>query len=305
MSISSPLSVGLFAGKWCSYAESTDLPSDQREEDGGALLFYSPPLDDDMEMLGSSSVKLTLSSNVPQAMIAVRLSDVDPNGRATRITYGLLNLSHRESDEQPEPLEPGQQYTVTVPMNHVAQRFPKGHRIRLAISTSYWPLAWPSPRPTLLKVHPEDSTITIPWRPPKEENLRSLGTPRSGTPMRRSLLVPAFREWTVTHNLASNEVTQKIVNNDARYLLEDIGLETGNENSENYSYVNNNYDTLRAEVRTHRHLRREGWKMGTFTRTIMTSTPDVFRIRATLDAYSGEARVFSKSWDESVPRDMI
>ena len=43
LTIQSPLSVGLFAGKWCSYAATPDLPHDQREEDGGALVFTSPP----------------------------------------------------------------------------------------------------------------------------------------------------------------------------------------------------------------------------------------------------------------------
>src|SRR6056297_2252499 len=42
MRIRSPLSVGLFAGKWYSYSESTDLPHDQSEEDGGALVFDTP-----------------------------------------------------------------------------------------------------------------------------------------------------------------------------------------------------------------------------------------------------------------------
>ncbi|MGM0532690.1 MAG: CocE/NonD family hydrolase, partial [Bacteroidota bacterium] len=124
LSIQSPLSVGLFAGKWCSYAESTDLPSDQREEDGGSLIFDTPPLEEDLEILGSPSVELELSSNKPIATVAVRISDVAPNGRATRVTYGLLNLTHRNSHEQPEELEEHKKYKIKVDMNYVAQKFP-------------------------------------------------------------------------------------------------------------------------------------------------------------------------------------
>src|SRR5680860_730690 len=58
MSIQSPLSVGLFAGKWCSYAEATDLAHDQREEDGGALVFDSPVLEEDLEILGAPVAEL-------------------------------------------------------------------------------------------------------------------------------------------------------------------------------------------------------------------------------------------------------
>ena len=307
MSIQSPLSVGLFAGKWYSYAESTDLPNDQREEDGGALVFETPPLDDDYEILGSPQATLVLSSDRPQSMIAVRLSDIAPDGRATRVTYGLLNISHRKSHSEPENLEPGRLYEVTIPMNFVAQQFPAGHKLRLSISTSYWPLAWPSPMPARLTIRPEVSTITVPWRPLRgeDESLPSLGRPRKGPTPDMTELSPSLREWTVNHNLASNEVRQKIVNNDARYVLEEIGLELGNESTELYTYVNNRYDTLRAEVRTHRHLGRGTWQVDTHTHTILTSDENHFRVQAWLDAYLGDTRVFCRSWDERIPRDMI
>lgn len=54
----------------------------------------------------------TTSGRKPVAMVAVRLSDVAPDGRATRVTYGLLNLTHRDGHDEPEPLEPGKPYRV-------------------------------------------------------------------------------------------------------------------------------------------------------------------------------------------------
>src|SRR5699024_9176875 len=116
------------------------LPFDQREEDGGSLVFETRPLTDDVEIAGLPECELEVSADQPVAMVAVRLSDVNPDGEATRVTYGILNLTHRTSDEHPEPLEPGKRYLVRVPLNGVAQRFPAGHRLRLSISTSYFPL---------------------------------------------------------------------------------------------------------------------------------------------------------------------
>ena len=78
LTIQSPLSVGLFAGKWCSYAAGPDLAHDQREEDGGALVFDSAPLKEPLEILGAPVVELDLQANKPIAMVAVRLSDVAP-----------------------------------------------------------------------------------------------------------------------------------------------------------------------------------------------------------------------------------
>jgi len=306
-SIQSPLSVGLFAGKWCSYAEETDLPWDQRQEDGGALLFDTAPLKEDVEILGMPRVELELEVDKPVAMVAVRLCDVAPTGRAARVSYGVLNLTHRDSHEQPAPLEPGRRYRVSIQMNNIAQRFPAGNVIRLAISTSYWPLAWPSPEPARIIVHTHESELVLPVRPPDpaDGDLRAFGPPRTATPPPTTLLVPAHREWTVEQNLATNRVTLNIVNDDPAYLLEAIGLEMGRNTREEYSYQNDNPATLRGMVRQVRWFKRGAWQVETVTRTVLTATPTDFIVRATLDAYEGEVRVFSRSWDEAIPRDLV
>ncbi|MEQ8968699.1 MAG: CocE/NonD family hydrolase [Azospirillaceae bacterium] len=305
--IQSPLSVGLFAGKWCSYAEETDLPWDQRQEDGGAILFDSEPLDEDLEILGAPRVELEIDADRPIAQVAVRLCDVAPTDRAARVSFGILNLAHRDSHEAPEPLEPGRRYRVVVTMNHIAQRFSRGHRIRVAISSSYWPLAWPSPEPARLTVHTGASRLVLPERPPRAEDasLRPFGPPRAADPPPTTLLAPPVRDWTVKQSLGSNRVALEVVNDDPRYRLDEHGLEIGRETRETYSYYNNDYASLRGFVEQRRTFRRGDWDVQTVTRTVLTSTPEAFLIRATLDAYEGDARVFSRSWDEAVPRDLI
>ncbi len=305
--VRSPLSVGLFAGKWCSYAEDTDLPNDQREEDGGALVFDSRPLTEPLEILGAPEVELTLASDKHSAQVAVRLSDVAPDGTVMRVTYGLLNLTHRDSDDAPTELEPGKRYTVKVKLNYIAQRFAAGHRLRVAISSSYWPLAWPAPESAKLTIFPKYSRIIIPRRPPAAHDgaLRPFDPPEAAEPPATALLAPAKREWKVIHNLASNEVTLDVVNNDARYRLDEIDLTIGKDVHEQFTYRNNRYDTLRAEVTARRSFERGHWNVRTVTRTVLSSTRTHFRIRATLDAYEGDARILAKSWDETIPRDHL
>ena len=307
VTIQSPLSVGLFAGKWCSYAESTDLPTDQRDEDGGALIFDTPVLEEDLSILGSASLELELASNKPIATVAARISDVAPNGRATRVTYGLLNLTHRNSDQEPEELEPDKTYKVRLDFNNVAQRFPAGHQIRLSISSSYWPLAWPAPEPAKLTLHLKNSKIILPVRRAKESdlNLRNLSQPEEGRSLPTTLLVPSNREWEVKHNLATNEVTLHVTNNDPQYTLDDINWTIQKDVTEKYVYKNNNYETLRGEVTSKRRFERDDWEATTITKTILTSSRTHFRIHATLDAYEKDARIFSKTWDESIPRDFL
>ena len=307
LTLESPLSVGLFAGKWYSYAESTDLPWDQREEDGGALVFDTPPLAEDVELLGAPEVELQIAADKPVAMLAARLSDVAPSGHATRVTYGLLNLTHRHSHAVPKPLEPGRFYRVTVPLNRVGQRFRAGNRIRLSLSSSYWPLAWPAPESARLTLETRGSHLHLPLRPPKAADaaLRDLGTPTASEPPATTLIAPARREWQVVHNLASNTVSLEVVNNDPRYRLDAIDLEIQKDVREVYRYQNDNYATLRGEVESTRSFKRGDWHAWTVTRTVLTSTETAFRIRATLDAYEGDTRVFAKSWDETVSRDLL
>jgi len=305
--IQSPLSVGLFAGKWCSYAEETDLPWDQRQEDGGAILFDTEPLDEDVEILGAPRAELEIAADRPLAQIAVRLCDVAPTDRAARVSFGILNLAHRDSHEEPAPLEPNRRYRVVVTMNHIAQRFSRGHRIRLAISSSYWPLAWPPPEPVRLTVFTGGSRLVLPERPPRAEDvaLRPLGPPRMAAAPPTTLMAPPVRDWTVRQSLGSNRVALEVVNDDPRYRLDEHGMEIGRETRETYSYYNNDYASLRGFVEQRRTFKRGDWEVLTVTRTVLTSTPTEFLIRATLDAYEGDARVFSRSWDETVPRDLV
>ena len=103
-------------------------------------------------------VELELSADRPLAMVAVRLSDVAPDGKATRVTYGMLNLDPSRLPRASRT----PRARAALPRAHqdettIAQSFPAGHRLRLAVSTSYWPLAWPSPEPVRLTIHPGQS----------------------------------------------------------------------------------------------------------------------------------------------------
>ncbi|MDZ7641546.1 MAG: CocE/NonD family hydrolase [Desulfurivibrio sp.] len=307
LTIQSPLSVGLFAGKWCSYAEVTDLPSDQRLEDGGALVFDTPPLTEELQLLGAPEVELELSADQPVAMVAVRLSELTPDDRATRVTFGILNLTHRDSHQNPEALICGRRYRVTVRLNEIAQRFQAGHRIRLAISSSYWPLAWPAPKPARLTIYPAACRLRLPQRRPAcdDATLRPLGASRHAPTPAHTLLAPARREWQVIHNLASNQVCLDVTNNDPTIQLDDSDLSFSREVNERYSYRNDRYDTVRGEVVHNRSFRRGDWEVSVITRTVLTSTRTHFLVRATLDAYEGDVRVFAKTWDETIPRHLV
>ncbi len=307
ISIQSPLTVGLFAGKWCSYAAGPDLAHDQRQEDGGALVFDSEPLNESLEILGSVKVDLDLSSNEPLAMIALRLSDVAADGKATRVTYGLANLTHRCSAEHPDQLERGQSYRVSVALNHVAQVLPAGHRIRIALSTSYWPLAWPPPKPVELTIQTGNFVVELPVRQrrPEDAELRPFERPESAVPDASTILEPEHHNWLVHRDLADDVSTLEVINDKGLIILEDINLEVENRVFETYSSRADDFTSVRGETKAIRRLRRGDWEIKTVAQTILTCSETHFRIDADLDAYEADSRVFCRSWQINIPRDYV
>lgn len=315
--VQSPLSVGMFAGKWASYAATPDLPSDQREEDGGSLVFETEPVEEQLEVLGLPVLELEVSADRPNAMIAARLSDVAPNGEATRVTYGLLNLTHRDGSAEPRPLEPDRMYQVRVPLNGMAHSFPVGHRIRLSLSSSYWPLAWPSPEPAMLSVRTGTSTLTLPQRPPRAEDdrLRSFEPPEAAPAAPATRLQPGEHHWKVERDLATGVSTLEIKDDQGTIRLDDIGTVVRRATTEWFSFRGNDVDSVQGETHTVRRLERDDWRTEVVTRTVLRCTATEFVIDAQLDAFeldgnradprTAQQRVYSQNWHRRIPRELV
>src|SRR5262249_48192142 len=107
LSLSSPQTTGLSAASWCPYGTGHDQSVDQRAEMGGSLVFDTAALAADLDLLGAPVVELELSADRANALIACTLSEILPDGAIARVTYGLLNLTHRDGHEHLVPLEPG------------------------------------------------------------------------------------------------------------------------------------------------------------------------------------------------------
>jgi putative CocE/NonD family hydrolase len=142
--VCSPLTVGKHSGEWCAFGRGNDQPDDQREDDALSLVFDTPALDETLEILGAPVLTLDIASDRPIATLIARLCDVHPTGESLRVSFGVLNLTHRDSHADPTPLVPGQRYQVRIQLNDAGSTFPAGHRIRLALSTAR--LSFPSGR---------------------------------------------------------------------------------------------------------------------------------------------------------------
>jgi len=305
-SIRSPLSTGLYAGKWCSYAATPDLPGDQREEDGGALVFESEPLPEDLEILGVPRVDLRVAADRPVAQVAVRLSEVLPDGRATRVTYGLQNLTHRHGSEAPEPLEPGSPVDVRVDLNACAQRFARGHRLRVSISSSYWPIAWPPPEPTTLTLHPRRCALLLPVRARDGRSAAiRFAAPEGAAPHVPRYITPGQENWRVIRDLAADTATLECVRHDGHFAIDEIDLEVEKRTLETYSSRADDFGSVRGETRTTRGFSRGEWQTRVETRSVLTADRRRFRLHVVVDAFERDERVFARTWTEEIERDLM
>jgi hypothetical protein len=307
LTLSSPLTTGSAAGRWCSFGQDPDLPTDQRGDDGGSLIFDTLPLPERIELLGTPEARLELAVDRPQAMVAVRLCAVAPDGSSRRLCYGLLNLSHRNGHDRPEPMRPGRRVRVAVPLGVLGEALPAGHRLRLAVSTSYWPIAWPSPEPVRLTLYTGASRLVLSLRPPAaaDGQLRPFEGPES-TPAALATTLQEGRSFsTVEHDLASGRRRMRLDYDYGIERIEPHGLETAEVSTETLEIGEGDPNRAEAAARYRIALGRGPWRVRVETMLRLSSDPKGFRLQARLDAFEGEDRLFARDWVASIPRDHL
>jgi predicted acyl esterase len=276
--VCSPQTVGKQAGEWCPFGRGQDQAGDQREDDERSLVFETPPLDQAVEILGAAILTLEVASDRPIANLAVRLCDVHPSGESLRVSYGIQNLTHRDGHETPAPLELRQRYRVRLQLNDTGSVFPAGHRIRLALSTTYWPMIWPAPDKATVTVFA--GALDLPVRPVRDDALPPLPAPQTAPPERPTVVRPGV------------------------VRIDRIGLEQATEGKFAFDIKDDDPLSATAEMRRSETLSRDGWQVRIETHMHLSCTREAFLLRASLRAWEGTEEVCHRDWDRAIPRDL-
>lgn len=136
-------------------------PTDQREDDALSLV-HEWPLEDELEILGHPVLSATITSSVSVAFLSAKLCDVFADGTSALVSRGVLNLTHRSSSTNPEPLEPGVPADVSIELDATSWVFEAGHRVRLSLAAADWPNVWPPPSPGTLRVDRGALELSLP-----------------------------------------------------------------------------------------------------------------------------------------------
>lgn len=125
-------------------------PADQRPFDAGALVFTTEPLTERVIVAGEPLLTLSADPLAADIDLAVRLSDVQPDGSSRLLGTGQLRLRADTSAR-----------VIELPMLPVAFDIAPGHRIRLAVATSDYPFLAIRSNPSQLRLRFGSSAGTI------------------------------------------------------------------------------------------------------------------------------------------------
>ncbi|MEK7794752.1 MAG: CocE/NonD family hydrolase, partial [Candidatus Hydrogenedentota bacterium] len=155
-------SAGIELGHWWG-----ELTPDMRAVDAFSLVYDSDVIEKTTPIVGTAEARLLAAADAKDANWIVRLEDVHPDGSVSLVTGGALNASQRSDRLAPSSLTPGQAEELSVPLHFTTWTFEPGHRIRLAISNSAFPMLWPSSGLTHSELHvgTRMTALTLPvWR---------------------------------------------------------------------------------------------------------------------------------------------
>jgi putative CocE/NonD family hydrolase len=116
-------------------------PASQRETERWqtVLVYTSPPLAADAELLGDVEVELHAASSAVDTDFTARLCLVDPEGESVNLQEGIVRARYRDSPAEPTPIEPGRVYAYRIRLGPVGVLVPAGHRLRLDVASSDFP----------------------------------------------------------------------------------------------------------------------------------------------------------------------
>jgi hypothetical protein len=176
----------------------------------------------------------------------------------------------------------GERYRVRIQLNDMGSVFPAGHKVRLAISTAYWPMIWPSPETATVQIFA--GTLDLPQRPPNAADAKLSAFPEQET-------APPEKPTIVHRDGVRVE------------RIDRIGLELGTQWNTQYHVGENDPLSAVAGLQNTQTMSRDGWQIRVETRLRMSSTGNAFLLQGSLRAFDGSNEVCRRDWDRSIPRD--
>jgi hypothetical protein len=200
-----------------------------------------------------------------------------------------------------------------VQLTGTAYAFPPGHRVRLALSSAYWPIVWPSPASATLTLITGSSQLLLPVRAVESPTTAPVEMPEAvcAEPSRATILRQGRVERSVTTDPVTGEVNHRlyvdggVFGDWGKFRLEAVDLEMGHVFERNYRIRPDLPNSARATMTQSYEMARGDWQVKINAGAEMTSTPAAFELTAWLEALEGDTVLCRRDWRSSIPRRQV
>jgi putative CocE/NonD family hydrolase len=295
---------------WGAGGPPNGLARDLRPDEALGPTYTSEPLGSAVEILGVPEVVLHLAVSAPVATACVRLTDVAPDGTSAQVSAGILNLTHRRSHAAPEPLEPGRVEEIRVPMRPAGYRFLPGHRIRVSVASSAWPVVWPSPFAAEFAVHHGPATpsrLILPVIPPAggpgDAEVPAFKTTPPDAPAVGGEGTADEPAWRITTDVLAGSVTVAVHDGGEDVLDDGRRLYA----AETLTMTAFDADPARAilDADVVYRWRELAFETEIRARSTQTSDAEAFHLTVDLEVDIDGEPFFRRAWSESIPRRLV
>jgi putative CocE/NonD family hydrolase len=302
--LKSPLDTGTASGEWFTLKPDAEMAGDQRIDDAGSLTFQTAPLEQTVDYLGCPVIDIKLACNADWANLCARLVDIHPDGTATRVSYGVLNLAHRDGNAEPTAMDKGRSTQIRLVLDACGYRFQQGHRIRLALSTSYWPTMFPAPGDPGLTFDIASLGLALPML--GEHDTIAIRQPENEEPLPQYLsLVPGKTRRGVERDLTNGKTHYQVFEDTGLNEHPDTGLATRQIRDEIWSIAAGDALSMTGDCHWTCDMQRTGWSVRTVCQASITCTATDWHISAKVEAFEAQERIFEKTFAKQVPRDFM
>ncbi len=289
--IATPMTCGLTGGEWCPLdggGSGPEFQDDQRPDDGLSVCFDTLPLEAPLDLLGKPVLEVELRLAGPVSILALRLCDVAPDGTSARVTFGL----HRV--ERPAGLSPDAPFRLSLTLKGVAYRFRAGHRLRLALSTAYWPMAWPEPAQKGLVLRLGHASLDLPGLPAEIVEMPEMAAPDWAPPIPHDILRPEAIRRITGIDAATGRTSLTIETQ--RQATQVDGLSFCTDGHEIFSILPDAPASAHVAITRQMRMERPGWAIRLETLTEVGIEAGRIALHCRLDAFENDDLVFSRRW---------
>lgn len=302
--ICSPLSLGLKTGEYMPISGSAELPQDQSADDALSVCFEDKQRTEPLDLLGTTNVYLRISSDCSCGLIAARLCDVAPDGTSTLISYGVLNLKQRNGREMLAEVTPGESMDLVIRLNDTGWSVKPKHKLRLALSSQLWPMAWPVAERATITLDLAHCYLDLPVRDANAggEIKTPFGPPVAAELPAHEIVLPpkAFRH--IYSDIEQGKIVYEIKVEAGKTKFEAIDLTYGSNNSQKYDIVEGDPLSACIEYQSDFSFWRDGWDIRTESELVATCDASNFILKGRIAGFENDQQVFVRNWDVKIPR---